>query len=237
MRGINSRRLKSEEKKNIRRAFLYVFLTVFSLVLVVFLGLPVAARLASILTDLRQSNTPVEQEDNTPPAPPRLDQLAEATNEYQVEIKGTTEPGITVILTLNRKEVEVLSDRDGRFSYTFSLNDGENSFVTLARDSAGNSSQPTEKQSIIFDNQEPILEIISPEGGKEFFGSERQILIDGKTESGAEVDINGRFVAVEGSGAFTYTTTLEEGENGFTVKSIDKAGNETETSLTLYFSP
>ena len=48
---------------------------------------------------------------------------------------------------------------------------------------------------------------------------------------------HGRIVVVESDGSFAFTTTLSEGENQFTVKASDKAGNSTEAVLKLNFSP
>lgn len=233
-----SRLARTEERQSIRRAILFTFLTIVSILAFIFLGLPVLAKFAGFLTDLRKSGLPIEINDTTPPAPPRLENLPEYTNEFSVEIKGTTEAGATLTLFLNRDDEELVADKDGDFNFTFELNKGENTVSVKARDAAGNESQETDVYKIIFDNEPPELEITSPEDGKEYYGSkERQVSINGKTEEGASVTINDRIVAVDVNGNFTFVTTLSEGENGFTVKTEDRAGNSNETSLTLRFTP
>jgi len=232
-----SRLVRTEEKQNIRRAIFFTFLTVVSILAFIFFGLPVLAKFAGFLADLRKSGLPIERGDTTPPAPPKLESLPEYTNEFSVEIKGTTEPGATLILFLNSKEEEAVADKDGEFNFTFKLNKGENSVSLKARDAAGNESQKTDVYKIIFDNEPPGLEITSPEDGKEFYGSkERQVSINGQTEEGASVTINDKIVAVDANGSFTFVTTLSEGENSFTIKAEDRAGNSTEASLTLHFT-
>jgi len=233
-----SRLARTEERQSIRRAIFFTFLTIVSIFAFIFLGLPVLAKFAGFLTDLKKSGLPIERNDTTPPAPPRLESLPEYTNEFSVEIKGTTEAGATLTLFLNGDEEEVVVNKDGDFNFTFKLDKGENTVSVKARDAAGNESQETDTYKIIFDNEPPELEITSPEDGKEFYGSkERQVSINGKTEESASVTINDRIVAVDASGNFTFVTTLSEGENGFTIKTEDKAGNSTEASLTLRFTP
>ncbi len=233
-----SRLARTEERQSIRRAIFFTFLTIVSIFAFIFLGLPVLAKFAGFLTDLKKSGLPIERNDTTPPAPPKLDNLPEYTNEFSVEIKGTTEAGASIILFLNNDEEELVVNKDGEFNFTFKLDKGENTVSVKARDAAGNESQETDVYKIIFDNEPPELEITSPEDGKEFYGSkERQVAINGKTEESASVTINDRIVAVDASGNFTFVTTLSEGENGFTIKTEDKAGNSTETSLTLRFTP
>jgi hypothetical protein len=233
-----SRLTKTEEKKNIRRAYFFGFLTIALIVVFIFLGLPAFAKFAGFLTDLRKSSEAPEVGDTTPPAPPRLEPLPEATNNLQVEIKGSTEPGATVVLTLNNKQQELLANKEGTFSYTFSLADGENTLSAIAFDSAGNESQKTKKYKITYDNDPPELAIVKPEDGSKFYGAkQRQIVIEGMTEEGASVNINERLVVVEADGSFSFATSLSEGENQFSIKASDKAGNTTEKSLTLHFTP
>lgn len=233
-----SRLASVEERKNIRRAFTYGLLTLGVVLLFIFLGLPILAKFAGFLTDLRKSSLPIEQQDTTPPAPPRIETLKEATNELKVEIKGTTEPGATVILSLNGKNQEVLANREGDFSFTFSLRKGENTVSAKAKDEAGNESQETDVIKITFDDDKPALSINSPEDGSEFFGSrERQVVIEGETENNATLNINDRLVVVDEDGTFAFATTLSEGENVFNIKTTDKAGNTTEETLTLRFTP
>jgi len=232
-----SRLTRIEEKENIRRAVFFSLLTIISLALVFFLGLPAVAKFSAFLSDLRKSSEPVERQDSTPPVPPRIEPLPEATNQLRVDIKGSTEPGVSVILKLNNKEEEILANNDGEFNYTFALNDGENKISAYARDSSGNESQKTEEINIIYDNDPPQLSLTTPNDGTNYYGSkQRQVLLEGETEVGVNININGRFVQVDSDGKFTFTTTLNEGENKFTILAQDLAENITEKTLTLHFS-
>jgi hypothetical protein len=233
-----SRRASIEERKNIRQAFLFGVLAIVGLIILVTFGLPLVAKFASFLTNIKQSELPVEQEDKTPPAPPRFDAFPEVTNKLSIEINGNAEPGSTVVLFLNQKKEEVITNNDGGFNYTFSLNKGKNTISALAKDNSGNESQKTDVLTVTFDNQPPDLEILKPEDGSEFFGSrQRQITIEGKTEEGATLTINDRVVVVDENGDFVFTKSLSEGDNSFLIKSKDKSENITEKTINLRFSP
>lgn len=202
------------------------------------LGLPTLAKFAGFLTDLNKSGKPIEKSDTTPPAPPRINDLPDYTNQLSLSVTGTTEPAAVVKLFLNDKEEEVLADKDGNFSTKFDLKKGENTVSALATDSSGNQSQKSPVQKIIFDNEPPSITIDSPADGASFFGSkQKQLTIKGKTKVGAGLTINDRFADVDDSGNFTFTTTLSEGQNTFNLKATDKAGNTTEKSITVNFSP
>lgn len=234
----HSRLARTEEKKNIKRAIFFGFLTISIIIAFIFLGLPAVAKFAGFLSDLKKGNSPIEINDNTPPAPPILERFSEYTKEQQLKISGKTEPGAIVTLFLNTNEEEIIANNDGEFNYTFKLKKGENSISVKAKDSAGNESQESKTYEVVFDNESPDLEITSPEEGKEYYGSkERQITIKGITEDGVSLTINDRIVAVDEDGTFTFLTTLNEGKNNFNIKSTDKAENQTEMDFSVSFTP
>lgn len=232
-----SRRSSTQQKKNIRRAILFGILTIGAILVFFFFGLPTVARFAAFLTDLRSSSLPVEINDTTPPAPPRLSEPPKYTSKTAIVIEGTTEPGATVMVFANRDEEEVLSNKDGKFSFEWELLDGENKIFAKAKDAAGNESQESRVYYITYDNDPPELTVNNPENGKTFYGSqERQITIEGVTEEGASVTINDRLVVVDSQGEFTFATTLSDGENNFNIKATDRAGNTEEMDLTVNYS-
>ncbi len=228
----------AEERRNNRRAITFVVLTIAAVLALFLFGLPTVAKFAAFLTEIRKTSLPVEKNDTTPPPPPRIDILPDATNKSALDVKGSAEAGSTVILTFNSDGQEVVAGNGGEFLFSLNLNDGENKLSFVAKDPAGNESQRTQTYKVIFDDEEPKLEISSPSDGAEFFGSsERQATLQGLTEPEIELTINDRPIKVEDNGSFTYATTLNEGENTFNIKAVDKAGNTTEKSLTLKFSP
>jgi hypothetical protein len=233
-----SRRNKVEEKRNIRNAVLLGALTIGILILFVLYGFGILANFAVFLGDLKKNGQPIESNDQTPPIPPRFEPIPKSTNQREIDIQGSTEPGATVVMTLNGEESELLANSDGEFHYTAKLSEEDNLLSAYSLDDAGNKSNQTETQTITFDEKAPDLEVTRPTDGASLFGSrERQLVIEGKTEPDTAVSVNGRHVVVESTGNFTFLTSLSEGENPFTVKAQDKAGNITEKEFKVTYAP
>lgn len=216
-----------------------VFLTFITLVALFFVGIPALGKFVGFVSDLGKSNKPISSNDKTPPPPPKFKTFNEFTNQNNVTLTGNTEAGSTVKLTFDGNEQSTLSDKDGNFTFSnIQLSDGENQFSAVSVDSAGNVSQKTPDYKITFDTKPPELTISSPQEGSSYFGSsQRQVTIQGTTESGTQITINGRIVAVDDTGKFQYSVSLTDGDNKFTIKATDKAGNTTEKELALSFTP
>jgi len=237
MRRAFSRLASVEERKNKRTALIFVVLTIAALILLFFKGLPFLGNFAAVVSEIGKSTKPITSSDTTPPAPPKFDTLPDFTNQGKIDLKGNSEPGATVKLTYNGSVQDGLTDKDGRFTFSKVLSNGGNIFSAIAVDPTGNVSQKTQDYKIIFDNKPPILTIDSPANGAQFLGAkERQITIQGTSEPDTQIAVNDRVVAVDDFGKFQYTITLNDGENKFTIKSTDQAGNTTEAALTLNFS-
>src|SRR3989344_2679904 len=148
---IYSRKLKVEEQRNKKRAIFFIFLTIIFLVVMFFYGIPLFVKLAGFVYDLRKSSEPVEVSDNTPPSPPYFELFPAFTNEERIEIGGNSEPGATITMSLNGKDNEVLSNNEGKFSFSLNLVKGENKISAISKDAAGNESQETDIHTINYD--------------------------------------------------------------------------------------
>lgn len=232
-----SRLATVEERKNIKNAYFYVILSVIALVFLIFFGIPLLVKFAGFIGDIAKSDKPVEISDITPPAPPQFDNLVEFTNKEVLDITGKSENGATVSIRANNETSEVVANSDGKFSFVFNLDKGENTIDAKATDTSGNQSTQTQTYKIVFDNEEPKIEISSPSDGATFFGSgQRQLSIKGTLDETVDLTINGRTVFLKDDNSFAYSTTLSEGENKFEVKAIDPSGNESLTTFTVNFS-
>jgi len=233
-----SRLAHTQKKKNIRSAYFFVFLSIFAGIIFLYFGIPALANLSTFLSNLKGSDKAVQIDDSTPPAPPRFDSLPEATNKKTLKLKGKSESGAEVTIFFNNKEEVVIADADGEFTSTLSLSGGENEIYAKAKDQSGNESHESQKIVVVFDQTPPKLSISSPSDGAEFYGSgQRQVVIEGETDEDTDLTINDRVVTVDSDGTFTFATTLSEGENTFNLKAIDLAENESETSITVKFTP
>lgn len=226
-----------EERKNIRQAILLISLAILSILFLFYVGIPLVAKFTAYLNSIRETSNDISN-DNTPPAPPKFDSFSDYTNQKKFDIKGTAEPGSTIKLTFNGEEKENITGRDGNFSFNVDLNSSTNSFSAIAIDQAGNKSQETKEYKITFDEKPPELSVTKPENGASMFGvTQRQLTIEGTTDPETNITINDRFVTVADDGNFQFTTTMSEGENTYNVKATDQAGNITEKSLSVSFTP
>jgi len=230
-------RLESvEEKRNTKKAILLVLS---SFIIVIFLataGLPLITKVIEFVSSFKKNSSTSELIDKTPPSPPFLKSIPDATNTSPFEIAGRVEPGNTVIINFNGKEDEIQTDEKGDFTAVFKLTTGENTFFAYAKDPAGNISQESKRYVLIFDNEDPDITILSPLDGSNFYGSKQKIVtIEGITEIDSSITINNRIATVDNDGNFSLNYSLENGENNLTIKSVDKAGNEKEMNLKLNF--
>lgn len=227
-----------EERRNIKKAVTFVVLSVLIVLFLASYGLPFMAKFAGIFSGLKKQSGPIEKIDITPPAPPKFSNIPDVTNSSPLEISGSVETGSTVVINFNNKEDEILADKDGQFSTKVDLKKGENTLFAVAKDAAGNQSQKSTSYEIVFNNEPPKIEILTPSDGTSFFGTKQQIVtLKGITNPEVNLTVNDRIIQVKDDGSFSYNFSLADGENNLTFKAVDQAGNETEASLKLNYSP
>lgn len=233
-----SRLRKTQSRKNTRKAFIFILLSVAMVAFFVFVGTPLLIKYTSFVSDIRKSADPIERNDITPPPPPRIDPISSSINTTEIELSGRTEPGATVKIFYNSNDKELLTNNEGSFSTTLKLNEGSNKISFIAIDKSGNESRRTRSYIVTFDDKPPELTINSPGDGSSYYGSgQRQLEILGSTEENARVHINDRIAVVDDTGNFSYQVSLSEGENNFKIISEDEAGNKTEQELTVNYFP
>ncbi|RLF57107.1 MAG: hypothetical protein DRN25_07035, partial [Thermoplasmata archaeon] len=152
-------------------------------------------------------------------------------NKKTINIEGYTDRNCRI--SVNNKE-EFYPDKEGKFSVPISLIQGENKIYIASVNPLGNRN---ERKLIIFlDSIPPKIEISSPEDN--FYTNEEKVNIKGSvSDSLSGVDklkVNGEEVAVKEHGEFEKEITLSEGENEIEIEAVDKAGNKTEETLTVY---
>ena len=239
-RRSKSRLARTEGKKLMRQTWMLIAITIVSMVAIFKWGVPAIINMAVFLGDINSSSQPIGQEDTLAPTPPILSSLPIATTSGMLSITGYTEADSTVKLFRSGEELsETVTDESGDFLFTdIELLEDENSFYAVAYDGAENESEQSNRVSIIFDTEAPELMVDSPDDGSEYYGeAKRTVTVSGTTDSGAEVKVNDYHAVVSASGSFSTRLRLEEGENTIKVVAVDDAGNETEASLTVRYTP
>ncbi len=225
---------RSDNKKN--RSRFYILLSIILIVVVFKWGIPAFLDYVSGPEISRSSPT---EEDTIPPQQPLISSQPEATNSSKILIEGYTEADVDTEIYLNDSLLNSQkSGNGGEFKYDVSLLSGENRIIVKARDLSGNTSQST-PLFIIFDNQPLKLTIDSPEDGKEFFGRNGQVVeIRGVvSKESCQVLVNNTFSTMEKGGKFLNKFVLSPGENQLKIVANDKAGNTTEKSIKVIYSP
>lgn len=197
----------------------------------IFLGIPLLVKTAVFLGDLSASKHPVDKTDIIAPAPPRLILPYEATNSANLTIDGYSEKGVSVFLTQNGDSLgSTTAKDDGTFSFLVTLKSGDNNFIAVAIDQAGNKSQPSENQTIYFSNKPPELTVETSNI------TSNQVDVNGST-NGVRLVVNDRLIIINSDGKFQTKISLNPGENTLTFIASDRAGNQTKKELKVTTTP
>ncbi len=166
---------------------------------------------------------------------PTLDSLPEATNKDNLIIEGSSPEGTEVELFVNGDKADsTKADSDGSFRFSVDLTEGTNIIKARAvRDDK--ESDFSDSQEVLFKKTPPDLSIDSPHDGDSV--NQSPINISGKTDKDVEVTVNGFVAILQGEGNYSYSLALSNGDNEVKVVAIDLAGNKTEKSIKIQYSP
>ena len=223
----SSHRLRAQEKKVFKK-FIWSLIFLFGgLILGVFAGIPLLAKLAVGLSLIKSDKTTVYETGSSTIFAPVVEPLASATNSGTIIISGYSDIEREIIVSVNgQKAGENLTDEEGKFKFRgIKINPGENKISVIAK-YKDQESVPSEF-IIVYKKDPPNLEISEPSDGQTLNG-EANITIVGSTDPDARISVNDRLVIVGREGSFNYPVSLKEGENIFKVKAEDDAGNSKE---------
>lgn len=230
---------RKEEKRDLKRAYFFTFLTIICIIAIIVWGIPSLIKMAIFFGDIRSSSQPVEIKDNLPPQTPIFNSLPEATNSAEIEISGISEAGASVkIFMTGNENKEVIADKDGKFSLNdLKLTLGNNEIYAIATDKDGNQSKSSDKITVWYDNEPPNLEISQPIDKTVITSENGKIDIIGKTDPEANVSVNSHSVILDKDGNLKYSLNLSTGDNNIKIVATDNAGNQTVKDLTVTYSP
>ncbi len=172
---------------------------------------------------------------------PILDSFDQVTREQRFVVSGHLP---TLALEGERPRVEVIvnnslaaspaTDDRGRFSATVVLVSGPNVIrVAAVRPGERAESAP---RGVTLDTVPPPLTVRAPSEGATIDGS--SVRVEGATEPGAKVAINGNAVNVGFDGAFSSVVPISgAGELSIEVSAVDAAGNETKRTVKVTAKP
>ncbi|MBI2010288.1 MAG: hypothetical protein HYS86_03905 [Candidatus Chisholmbacteria bacterium] len=220
------------------RQSIFLILLAFTLLLVVVrYGIPLLIRLAVFVSDVQGGRQSEDRNVAAILVPPVLDTLPEATFSGELDVTGFAQEGLLVALFVNgNPEEDVIVDDLGEFEVIeVTLRSGKNRLWATARDEEGNESEKSAEVVVIVDQSKPVITINSPEDGKTV--TEKSIEVSGLVDEEATVTINGQFALQGTDNSFAKSMSLSEGENSLTIVAEDAAGNRTEKTLKVTYSP
>lgn len=132
--------------------------------------------------------------------------ITETSVEFVVEVKDTDVSEVTVNGTPAKEQ------KPGFYHASVDLPEGEQQVELVARDEAGNETKETVKLNI--DTTPPELEATV------------KVVVEGKTEAGSEVYVDGTKAEVNMFGAWRVEMQVKKGQKTVEVVAIDKAGNK-----------
>ena len=162
-------------------------------------------------------------------AEPVVNGLPDFTQDRELQLSGRVPsfaiaPGRTVEIVLNAAVIgNAELDDTGTFAATLILKDGANAIgLTLL---SGKDIVARSAYTVILDREPPALQVLGPANGANLDGP--NVIVQGKTEVGASVTVNGRTIVPGQDGTFSETFTPPVGPVAITVVARDRAGNET----------
>lgn len=162
-------------------------------------------------------------------AEPVVNGLPDFTRDIELQLSGRVPsfalaPGRSVEIVLNAAVVgNAELDDTGTFAATLILKDGANAIgLTLL---SGKDVVARSAYTVILDRQPPALQVLGPTTGATLEGP--NVVVQGKTEVGASVTVNGRTIVPGQDGSFSESFTPPVGPVAITVVARDRAGNET----------
>jgi large repetitive protein len=178
---------------------------------------------------------------STVPATPAAPVLASGTsplNDNTPDIKGTATPNSTVTVYVDGNAVgTATADASGSYTYTLpATGDGPHAITVTATDAADNTSSPSPALNITIDTTPPAQPLITQVIGAvvtDFYTlNDNTPTLKGTAEANSTVTIyaNGQpqgSVTADASGNFSYTfsSALNDGSWGVSVRATDAAGN------------
>lgn len=234
----SSHRIRAEEKRLLHKVVSTIAFLVFITVFFVYIGLPILAKFAILISSLRKDNPPVSQATTAFLFPPTLDPLFEATNTARIKVSGYGEKETVVKLLVNGKEqAKATTNADGKFTViNIILNEGENT-ITAQTIKDNQESSPSGQLTVTYKKILPKLNITYPKENDKITQDSNSITITGETDPGNKVTVNERVAIVDQQGKFLFDISLSNGENNFKIVAIDDAGNSTVMERKVMYNP
>lgn len=234
----NSRLERVRSRKAGKQGVTYLVIAVLLIIATIAWGLPAIAKITGIL--IKTDNVPFESDEQRP-APPIFSDIPQSTYSAQVKIAGYAQPGLDVILFINGAEFDrKLVSESGTFNFDkVNLTEGENTAYGYSGTINDLRSEQSKTYVIAVDTTKPIVKLDSPKDGEVFRGQAQRFanFVGSVNEHGTTVYFGEQLAKVTTEDQVSLTIQLVEGDQDIQIKAIDKAGNESVSSIKLRWEP
>jgi hypothetical protein len=149
------------------------------------------------------------------------------TNKTAIYLEGEAEAGCHLTVAGNLQKLAGAPPAHANFSVPVALNEGLNTLMVTAADAAGNTNKTV--IHVTLDTVAPSLSVGFPGDGLRTINI--SVLVEGFTEPGVLLKVNGQVVPVGYTGSFSADVRLYTGKNTITVSAEDRAGNHVESVI------
>lgn len=183
----------------------------------------------SLLVKKSSGTDDMKKQELTYVAPPVLNPMNEATKSATIIVSGYAGEKQEIRLYVNGKQAgKKQVDKDKQFSFSgVKLQKGTNEIKAKAVTDKDKESDYSEAVTITYIDEPPTLDISFPQDGQTISKDNRNIKLQGKTNEGVKVTVNDFWAISKDDGSFSYSLSLQDGENTIRIKATDAAGNET----------
>lgn len=232
---MSSRLAKHQQQQMLRQTLIYIILAIVLGIAFVFFILPRSINLFFTLTGGNQQA--LVGSPDLPPQVPAFSAPPLATSSASIMMTGFGTPKSEIVMVVNgsQRNSETVED-DGSFEIKVDLDEGENQVSAFAKNTNDQESAVSRTYTVIRDSQAPSLEISTPTDGQSFELSRNQLIpVNGTTEAGGQIQLNGRSIYTSPDGTFSTTYQLQEGENTLDFTARDRAGNQSQKTIKVTF--
>lgn len=199
-------------------------------------GFPLLAGVAGFISGFNNNSSSESRDSDFYISSPVIDSLPQATNSAEFYISGQATSNYKVSVFVNNTlSSSEESDKDGSFSIKINLREGENKIKAQASKD-DKKSDFSDEETIYYTNKPPKLEIKNPSDGAHLEKDQSPVQVQGTTDIGASVTVNDFWAVLNGEN-FSYTLSLQNGENNIKIVAKDDAGNKTEKTIKVTYSP
>lgn len=168
---------------------------------------------------------------------PVLNPIVPATNSAQIIITGISQKDRKIELFLNSRKIDETDTEDnGEFRFEPTLKKGTNT-VSVRAVYKDKKSDASEKYIVEYKDTAPKLEISFPSDETSFKKEDKSVEVKGQTDANVTVTVNGFFAVTSENNSFSYVLQLHDGDNEVKILAVDNAGNKSEKTIKVNYSP